>query len=60
MPTLARLMLRRALTGQETQILPSSSVASSVLPVAGFRPFPAGSTVVTNDDVNALRETEGV
>lgn len=53
-------LLRRAPTGQETPISPSSSVASSILPVAGFRPFPAGNAVVTNDDVNALREIEGV
>lgn len=53
-------LLRRALTGQETPISSSSSAASNVLPVAGFRPFPAGNAVVTNDDVNALREIEGV
>lgn len=53
-------LLRRALTGQGMPIPPSDSTASSVLPVAGFRPFPAGRAVVTNDDVNALRETEGV
>jgi len=29
-------------------------------PVAGFRPFPAGKVVVTNDEVNRLREDEGI
>jgi hypothetical protein len=53
-------LLRRALTGQETPGLPSGSVAAGVLPVAGFRPFPAGKALVTNADVDALRETEGV
>lgn len=53
-------LLRRALTGQGMPFLPSGSTASSILPVAGFRPFPAGRAVVTNDDVNALREIEGV
>ncbi len=28
--------------------------------VAGFRPFPATGRVVTDDQVNALRDTEGV
>jgi hypothetical protein len=28
--------------------------------VAGFRPFPAGDRVVTNDDVDALRDAEGI
>jgi len=53
-------LLRRALTGEEPPALPAGSVVESVVPVAGFRPFPAGSAVVTNDDVNALREIEGV
>jgi len=53
-------LLRRALTGQGMQTLPSGRMAAGVFPVAGFRPFPAGRAVVTNDDVNALRETEGV
>ena len=53
-------LLRRALTGQGMQTLPSGRMAARVFPVAGFRTFPAGRAVVTNDDVNALRETEGV
>ncbi|MBL8423400.1 MAG: hypothetical protein JNK06_07885 [Candidatus Accumulibacter phosphatis] len=53
-------LLRRALTGEELPALPAGSVVGSVVPVAGFRPFPAGRAVVTNDDVNALREIEGV
>lgn len=28
--------------------------------VAGFRPFPPGDRVVGNDEVNALRDAEGV
>lgn len=28
--------------------------------VAGFRPFPAGGRVVSDDQVNALRDAEGV
>ncbi|WP_186407414.1 ribbon-helix-helix domain-containing protein [Candidatus Accumulibacter aalborgensis] len=53
-------LLRQALTGQGAPTLPAGSAASDVLPVAGFRPFPAGTAVVTNDEVNALREKEGV
>jgi hypothetical protein len=28
--------------------------------VGGFRPFPAGDRVVTNDEVDALRDAEGI
>lgn len=28
--------------------------------VGGFRPLPAGDRVVTNDQVNALRDAEGI
>lgn len=52
-------LLRRVLTGQGARDLPSGGVEASTLPVAGFRPFPAGR-VVTNDAVDALREADGV
>lgn len=29
-------------------------------PVGGFRPFPAGDRVVTNDEIDALRDAEGM
>lgn len=51
-------LLRQALTGQaETSAISKKSKAASV---AGFHPFPAGKTVVTNEAVNRLREIEGV
>jgi hypothetical protein len=28
--------------------------------VGGFRPFPAGDRVVTNDEIDALRDAEGI
>jgi hypothetical protein len=28
--------------------------------ITGFRPFPAGNRLVSNDEVNALRDAEGV
>lgn len=34
--------------------------ASASLSIAGFRPFTMGNTIVTNDAVNRLRESEGV
>lgn len=45
-------LLRRVLTGQVGEAPPRS--------VAGFRPFPAGKAVVTNDVIDRLREREGV
>lgn len=53
-------MLRRVLTGQAVQSTASKDADSGSQTVAGFRPFPAGRVLVTNDAVNRLRETEGV
>ncbi len=46
-------MLRKVLTGQ-------ADAGAAPQSVAGFRPFPAGKAIVTNDEVNRLRESEGV
>jgi hypothetical protein len=53
-------MLRKVLTGQAGQPTASDAVGSGSRSVAGFRPFPAGRAVVTNEAVNRLREAEGV
>lgn len=53
-------LLRRVLTGQTGNSTASEDVASESRSIAGFRPFPAGRAVVTNDAVNRLREAEGV
>ena len=53
-------MLRRVLTGQTEHAMAPEKVDSGSQTVAGFRPFPAGRALVTNDAVNRLRETEGV
>lgn len=52
-------MLRKVLTGQAGQSAPEDA-GSEVQTVAGFRPFRAGKSVVTNDTVNRLREAEGL
>jgi hypothetical protein len=52
-------LLRKVLTGQAGQSAVSED-AGSGSSVAGFRPFPAGRSVVTNEVVNRLREAEGV
>lgn len=51
-------LLRGVLTGQ-------AAMGSGIHPptptsVAGFRPFGSGSKIVTNEQVNVLREQEGV
>lgn len=46
-------LARRALTAR---IDPQPSAPT----VAGFRPLPARGVMVTNDQINALREREGV
>ncbi len=52
-------MLRKVLTGQAGQSSAAEDAASGARTVAGFRPFPAGKAVVTNDAVNRLRNAEG-
>ncbi len=53
-------LLRKVLTGQTENSTDSRDAGLGVQSVAGFRPFPAGKAVVTNDAVNRLREAEGV
>jgi hypothetical protein len=49
---------RHSLTGQDA---PGARSPARGRAVAGFRPFPAHSgVVVTHDDVNSLREAEGI
>ena len=51
-------LLRNSLTGASTVSRPARARRQAV---AGFRPFPAKPGVVTtNDQVNALRDAEGV
>ena len=51
-------LLRKVLTGQTENS--TVDIGLDAQSVAGFRPFPAGKAVVTNDAVNRLREAEGV
>jgi len=53
-------MLRKVLTGQDGQASAPENADSVAQTVAGFRPFPAGRAVVTNDTVNRLREAKGL
>jgi hypothetical protein len=51
-------ILRSVLTGQAA--LAKGDTVLEAPSVAGFRPFPSGRAVVTNETVNRLRETEGI
>jgi hypothetical protein len=53
-------LLRKALTGRTENLSKTQAAKSKTPSVAGFRPFPPGKAVVTNDAVNRLREAEGV
>lgn len=53
-------LLRKALTGKYSSSQPQGDLASEGQTITGFRPFPVGKALVTNDVVNNLRETEGV
>jgi hypothetical protein len=53
-------LLRRVLTGQAGHGEDSEDGGPGAKSVAGFRPFPKGGAVVTNDVVNRLRDAEGV
>lgn len=50
-------LMREALAGHQPQGQP---VQTEVKQVGGFRPFPARGAVVANDQVNNLRDQEGV
>ncbi len=52
-------LLRQGLTGQGLPAASSGQSEAESAPVTGFRPFPAGR-LVTNDQVDVLRETEGL
>jgi hypothetical protein len=47
-------LLREALSGSRAQD------DTRQRPVAGFRPFDARDVIVTNDDIDALRDRAGV
>ena len=51
-------IVRSVLTGQAA--VAKGDTVSEPPSVAGFRPFPARRSVVTNETVNRLRETEGL
>ncbi|HEY5130399.1 MAG TPA: CopG family transcriptional regulator [Bradyrhizobium sp.] len=53
-------LLRRVLTGQAGHAKASKDGGPGSQSVAGFRPFPEGRAVITNDLVNRLRDAEGV
>ena len=42
------------------QVVSPREAGSTQHSVAGFRPFPAGKAVVTNEAVNRLRDAEGL
>lgn len=51
-------LLRHSLTGAQA---PAAKAVARQRAVAGFKPFPArAGRVVTNEDVNVLREAEGI
>jgi hypothetical protein len=51
-------LLRGILTGQSGSTV--SGITLSAPSVLGFRPFCAGERIVTNDQINALREEDGI
>jgi hypothetical protein len=48
-------LLRSVLTGKA-----GTTASNEAAAVAGFRPFAAGGKIVTNDQINALRDQEGI
>jgi hypothetical protein len=53
-------LLRQVLTDQSGHSGASEGVGFEPRTIAGFRPFPGGKAIVTNNQVNQLREVEGV
>ena len=58
----ASRLIREALTGRQLHALPhgATTTVGTVGTVGGFRPFPARGKVVTNEEVNVLRDEEGI
>jgi hypothetical protein len=53
-------LLRLSLTGRSQAVAPARA-AKAAVPTAGFLPFPARPGVIaTNDQVNELRDAEGI
>jgi Family of unknown function (DUF6364) len=52
-------LLRQGLTGQGMPVSSWDQQNSTIPLASGFHPFPAGR-VVTDDQINALREVEGI
>lgn len=50
-------LLREALSGKAQR---QSALASGEMGVGGFRPFPSQGVVVTDEQIDALRDAEGV
>lgn len=50
-------LVREALAGRQPRERPDDTASGRV---GGFRPFPARGAIVTNDQVNDLRDHEGV
>lgn len=50
-------LLREALSGKAQR---QSAPASGETGVGGFRPFPSQGRVVTDEQINALRDAEGI
>lgn len=56
-------LVREALAGRQSPDRPSPetrALAPETRLVGGFRPFPARGAVATNDQINNLRDQEGV
>ena len=51
-------LARQALTGTVPGGAPATTASAET--VAGFRPFPSRGVVVTNQQIDALRDIEGV
>ncbi|MBK6998501.1 MAG: hypothetical protein IPH35_00470 [Rhodoferax sp.] len=56
-----RVAIGKVVSGLVREALTHRSIGPEVAPtVAGFRPFPSDGCVVTNAQVDALRDAEGV
>jgi len=52
--------MRQVFTGALVELDRIDSVSSNSTDITGFRPFPAGGKLVTNDELNRVRDKEGI
>ena len=58
--SVGRVLSRLARHGLTQSPVPNTTLEPATIAVHGFRPFPSRGTIVSNEFIDQLRDTEGV